>query len=117
MALDAFKPGDRVELVLHYSFWGDPPPQGTVVSTTSRRIRCKMDRSGKLITYLPGDLRRLAASGAKRGVGVEGRGPKPGAEGLKWSPSERRLRPTRRPLPGWLTPARATTLELPAMWL
>ena len=76
MSLDAFKPGDRVELVRHYSFWGDPPPQGTVVSTTSRRIRCKMDRSGKLITYFPGDLRRLAgSSGAKRGCGVEGEAP------------------------------------------
>jgi hypothetical protein len=28
MKLDLFKPGDRVELVLHYSFWGEPPPQG-----------------------------------------------------------------------------------------
>jgi hypothetical protein len=76
MALDAFKPGDRVELVRHYSFWGDPAPQGTVVSATSRCIRCKMDRSGKLITYLPGDLRRVAgSSGGKRGPGVEREAP------------------------------------------
>ena len=66
MALDAFKPGDRVELVRHYSFWGDPPPQGTVVSTTSRRIRCKMERSVKLITYPAtcGASRRPAQRGA-----------------------------------------------------
>jgi hypothetical protein len=57
MALDAFKPGDRVELARHFSFWGDPPPRGTVVSTTNRRVRCKMDRTGKLIRFLPEDLR------------------------------------------------------------
>ena len=59
MTLDAFKPGDRVELVRHYSFWGGPPPQGTVISTTNRRVRCKMDRSGRLIRYLPDDLRHI----------------------------------------------------------
>ena len=59
MTLDAFKPGDRVELVRHYSFWGDPPPQGTVISTTNRCVRCKMDRSGRLIRFLPGDLRYI----------------------------------------------------------
>jgi hypothetical protein len=80
MALDAFKPGDRVELVRHYSFWGDPPPQGTVISKTNRRVCCKMDRSGKLIRFLPDDLRhverrvlrkqkpRIGALGPKVGV-------------------------------------------------
>jgi hypothetical protein len=59
MAVDAFKPGDRVELVRHYNFWGEPPPQATVISTTNRRIRCKMDRSGKLIRFLQEDLRHV----------------------------------------------------------
>jgi hypothetical protein len=59
MTLDAFKPGDRIELVRHYSFWGDPPPQGTVISTTKRCVRCKMDRSGRLIRFLPDDLRHI----------------------------------------------------------
>lgn len=59
MAVDIFEPGDRVELVRHYSFWGDPPPQATVVSATNRRIRCKMDRSGKLIRFSPEDLRHV----------------------------------------------------------
>ena len=59
MTLDAFKQGDRVELVRHYSFWGAPPPQGTVISTTNRCVRCKMDRSGRLIRFLPDDLRHI----------------------------------------------------------
>lgn len=66
MTLNAFKPGDRVELVRHYSFWGDPPPQGTVISTSNRRVRCKMDRTGKLIRYFPDDLRHVERSLAKR---------------------------------------------------
>ena len=33
------------------SFFGAPPPQGTVVGTTNRLIRCKMDRSGKVIRF------------------------------------------------------------------
>jgi hypothetical protein len=61
MALTAFKPGDRIELVRHYSFWGDPSPQGTVINTTSRCVHCKMDRSGKLIRFLPADLRHIEA--------------------------------------------------------
>lgn len=75
MALDAFKPGDRVELVRHYSFWGDPSPQGTVVSTSNRRVRCKMDRSGKLIRFLPDDLRlvkRVVPRREKLGDGSSG---------------------------------------------
>jgi hypothetical protein len=59
MTVDEFKPGDRVELVLHCSFWGDPLPQVTVISTTHRCIRCKMDRNGKLIRLLPQDLRQV----------------------------------------------------------
>ena len=59
---DAFEPGDRVELVRYYSFWGDPPPQGTVLRTTNRLITCKMDRTGKLIRYRPDDLRRVEQS-------------------------------------------------------
>lgn len=57
MKLDAFKPSDRLELVRHYSFWGEPLPQGTVISTSYRCVCCKMDRSGKLIRFLPNDLR------------------------------------------------------------
>jgi hypothetical protein len=57
MAPDAFKPGDRVELVRYYSLWGDPPPQGTVVRTSNRYVCCKMDRTGKLIRFPPDDLR------------------------------------------------------------
>ena len=48
---EPFAPGDRVELVRHYSFFGAPPPQGTVVGTTNRLIRCKMDRSGRVIRF------------------------------------------------------------------
>ena len=59
MTEDEFKPGDRVELMLHYSFWGGPLPQATVISTTHRFVRCKMDRNGKLIRLLPQDLRRV----------------------------------------------------------
>jgi hypothetical protein len=59
MAFDAFKPGDRVELVRYYSFWGDPPPRATVVGITNRCVMCKMDRNGKLIRFLPGDLRHI----------------------------------------------------------
>jgi hypothetical protein len=73
MSLDAFKPGDRVELVRHYSFWGDPSPQGTVVSTSNRRVRCKMDRSGKLIRFLPDDLRLVKRVVPRREkLGAEG---------------------------------------------
>ena len=59
MTEDEFKPGDRVELMLHYSFWGGPLPQATVISTTHRFVRCKMDRNGKLIRLLPQDLRHV----------------------------------------------------------
>jgi hypothetical protein len=62
MTLDAFKPGDRVELVRYYSFWGDAPPQRTVISTSNRRVRCKMDRTGKLIRYFPDGLRHVERS-------------------------------------------------------
>ena len=59
MSLEAFKPGDRVELVHHYSFSGEPPPQGTVLTTGYRLIRCKMDRSGKVVRFSPDDLRHV----------------------------------------------------------
>ena len=75
MSDEPFGPGDRVELVRHYSFFGDPPPQGTVVGKTNRLIRCKMDRSGKLIGFPPSDLRRVERSPTKEGPGVNrGRG-------------------------------------------
>jgi hypothetical protein len=59
MTTDAFKPGDRVQLVLHYSFWGDPLPQGTVIRISNSHVCCKMDRTGKLIRFLPQDLRHV----------------------------------------------------------
>jgi hypothetical protein len=59
MTLDAFEPGDRVELVRHYNPWGDPPPQGIVVGKGYYCIRCKMDRSGKVIRFKPEDLRKV----------------------------------------------------------
>ena len=65
--LDAFEIGDRVELLLFYSFDGDPPPQGTVVGKSSKCVHTKMDRSGKVIRFDPRDLRILesAKPGAK----------------------------------------------------
>jgi hypothetical protein len=54
--MHAFKPGDRVELVSYYSFWGEPFPQGTVIRTTDRTIHTKMDRNGKMIRLSPDDL-------------------------------------------------------------
>jgi hypothetical protein len=59
MKCDAFRPRDRIELVRHCNPWGDPPPQGTVVGASNRRVRCKMDRTGKLIRFLPEDLRHV----------------------------------------------------------
>jgi len=53
---DAFRVGDRVELMLFYSLVGEPRPQGTVVSV-GRMIHCKMDHSGKIIRFEPSDLR------------------------------------------------------------
>ena len=61
MASNSFNPGDRVQLVLHYDLWGAPPPQATVISTSNRYVRCKMDHSGKMIRFLPQDLRNVAA--------------------------------------------------------
>ena len=59
--LDAFKVGDRVELLLFYSFnENEPLPQGTVVSASSRCIRTKMDRTGKVVRFDPRDLRVIA---------------------------------------------------------
>jgi hypothetical protein len=57
MAIHAFKRGDRVELVRYYSFWGEPLPQGTVISATDRTILTKMDRNGRMIRLSPEDLR------------------------------------------------------------
>ena len=58
--LDTFKTGDRVELLLYYSFEPGPLPQGTVVRTIrSMRglVKVKMDRNGKLVGFKPSDLR------------------------------------------------------------
>jgi hypothetical protein len=55
--LATFRVGDRVELLLHYSFDDEPPPQGTVVRITSRCLTVKMDRHGKAVRLDPGDVR------------------------------------------------------------
>ena len=53
-----FKVGDRVELLLFYRVHDDDPlPQGTVVGTSARCIRAKMDRNGKVVRFDPKDLR------------------------------------------------------------
>jgi hypothetical protein len=54
--MHAFKRGDRVELVRYYSFWGEPLPQGTVISATDRTILTKMDRNGRMIRLSPDDF-------------------------------------------------------------
>ena len=55
--LDAFKVGDRVELLLFYSFHDDPLPQGTVIGVSSTHVSVKMDRNGKVVRFHPSDLR------------------------------------------------------------
>ena len=57
IAMHTFKPGDRVELVRYYSFWGEPLPQGTVISTSDHTINTKMDRNGRMRRLSPDDLR------------------------------------------------------------
>jgi len=54
-----FKVGDRIELLLYYSFEPGPLPQGTVIRTISPRglVKVKMDRTGKLVGFKPSDLR------------------------------------------------------------
>ena len=53
-----FKTGDRVELLLYYSFEPGPLPQGTVVRTSLRgMVHVKMDRHGKVVVFKPSDLR------------------------------------------------------------
>ena len=39
----SFKVGDRVELLLFYSFHDDPLPKGTVVGVSAKCVRAKMD--------------------------------------------------------------------------
>ena len=53
-----FKVGDRIELLLYYSFEPGPLPQGTVVRLGPRElVKVKMDRNGKLVSFMPSDLR------------------------------------------------------------
>ena len=54
--LASFRVGDRVELLLFYSFHGESRRQGTVV-TVGHTIHCKMDRNGKVVRFEPSDLR------------------------------------------------------------
>jgi hypothetical protein len=63
---DAFRVGDRVELMLFYSLVDEPRPQGTVVSV-DRTIHCKMDRNGKVVRLEPSDLRVIRKPPVTRG--------------------------------------------------
>ena len=54
---DSFQVGDRVQLVLHYSLEGDPPPEGTVVGIGRQLLTVRMDRHGRVIGFVPSDLR------------------------------------------------------------
>ena len=60
--LDNFKVGDRIELLLYYSFEPGPLPQGTVIRTITPRglVKVKMDRTGKLVGFKPSDLRIIS---------------------------------------------------------
>ena len=62
---DAFRVGDRVELMLFYSPVDELRPQGTVVSI-GRTIRCKMDRNGKVVRFEPSDLRVIEKGKRRR---------------------------------------------------
>ena len=64
--LDAFRVGDRVELLLFYGFHGEPCPRGTVTAIGHRTIRCKMDRNGKVVRLEPSDLRVLEKGKQRR---------------------------------------------------
>ena len=58
----SFKVGDRIELLLYYSFEPGPLPQGTVIRTITPRglVKVKMDRTGKLVGFKPSDLRIIS---------------------------------------------------------
>ena len=61
-----FKTGDRVELLLYYSFEPGPLPQGTVVRTSLRgMVHVKMDRHGKIVGFKPSDLRIIKRGKAR----------------------------------------------------
>ena len=57
-----FKVGDRIELLLYYSFEPGPLPQGTVIRTISPRglVKVKMDRTGKLVGFKRSNLRIIS---------------------------------------------------------
>jgi hypothetical protein len=69
--LDAFQVGDRVEPLLFCGFNGESRPQATVIETGTCCVRCKMDRSGKVIRFLPDDLRRYETKDEERALGRE----------------------------------------------
>ena len=66
---DAFRVGDRVELLLFYGFHGEPRPQGTIVSI-GRTIHCKMDRNGRWSVW---SLPTCGLSRRASGVRLEGK--------------------------------------------
>ena len=51
-----FKPGDRIEFLLHDNLWGDPPGIRYRDQRKPALYRCKMDRNGKVIKVLPQDF-------------------------------------------------------------
>jgi hypothetical protein len=61
--LDDFEIGDRVELVLPYSFRGASRQQGTVLRKGSRFVHCKMERSGDVVGFEPANLRIVKSRG------------------------------------------------------
>ena len=72
--LASFRVGDRVELLLFYSFHGEPLPQGTVVGI-GRTIHWKMDRNGKVVRFEPSDLRVVAKPGSSLSQRGHGKAP------------------------------------------
>ena len=55
--LDAYKSGIEFELLLFYGVDGESRPNGTVIGIGPSRVRCKMDRHGRVIGFAPSDLR------------------------------------------------------------
>ena len=61
--LEDFEIGDRVELVLPYSFRDAPRQQGTVFRKGNRFVHCKMERSGDVVGFEPANLRIVEIRG------------------------------------------------------
>ena len=55
--LDDFNIGDRVELVLPYSFHDAPRQRGTVLRKGNRLVHCKVEGSGDVVGFEPANLK------------------------------------------------------------